>query len=260
MFRSLPSKESPDRFLPALTTVIAGNTSSTWEVLPSVERELNFSFVVRDNNTEGGNTARDDKTVSVVDAAPFVVNTPATAVSWDSGTTHLITWDKGTTDIAPINCQNVNIKLSIDGGLTFPITLVSGSANDGTENVLIPNNATTQARIMVAAADNIFYNVNATNFTINQETASVKNAAFKGFNLYPNPSKGIVNLEFDVENAEKVSVQLFDIRGRRIGEKNFYNNRLKFSESISFPNLSKGLYLMKITNYDKQVTKKLLIK
>ena len=50
--------------------------------------------------------------------------------------------------------------------LVFPTTLASGTANDGAHTIVVPNNITTQARILVEAADNIFYNVNSTNFTI----------------------------------------------------------------------------------------------
>ncbi len=166
-FRSLPSKASPNRYFPALPTVIGGSTSSTWEVVPSVARTLNFALTVRDNHTGGGNSARDDIKITVTDAEAFTVTAPTTAVTWNTGSSQTITWNKGTTDQAPINCSKVNIRLSTDGGVTFPITIKENIDNDGTESIIIPNNPTTQARVMVEAADNIFYNVNSTNFTIN---------------------------------------------------------------------------------------------
>ncbi|WP_299058528.1 reprolysin-like metallopeptidase [uncultured Polaribacter sp.] len=166
MFRSLASKSEPIRYMPELATVIAGNTSSTWEVVPSVERDLNFSFLVRDNHFGGGSTAKDEMKVSVEDAEPFTVLAINSELSWGVGTTQTVTWVKGTTDVAPINCLNVNIKLSLDGGLTFPIILKENTPNDGTEVIVIPNNTSNQARIMVEASDNIFYNVNPSNFTI----------------------------------------------------------------------------------------------
>tara|TARA_B110000091_G_scaffold144483_1_gene154251 strand:- start:1422 stop:3596 length:2175 start_codon:yes stop_codon:yes gene_type:complete len=257
-FRSSLSTVSSNRYMPALSTVVAGSTSSTWEVVPSVARELNFSLTVRDNNAGGGNSARDDMKVKVTDATAFTVSLLNSAVTWNAGSTQTITWDKGTTDVAPINCQHVNIKLSIDGGLTFPITIISNTPNDGTQDVVIPNNTTTSARIMVEAADNIFYNINATNFII-KARASIEDFAFSGFNLYPNPSKGTFSLNFDVVNTEKVVVQLFDIRGRLIGEKNFLDTNTKFSENISFQRAAAGLYLVKITNGNKQTTRKLVI-
>ncbi len=170
MFRSLPSKASPNRYMPALATVIAGNTASEWEVLPSVARELNFAFTVRDNHSGGGNSARDDIKVTVTDTEAFTITAPNSAVTWSSGTTQTITWNKGITDQAPINCTKVNIRLSTDGGVTFPILIKENIANDGTEDIVVPSNPTTNARIMVEAADNIFYNVNSTNFTINSIT------------------------------------------------------------------------------------------
>jgi len=168
MFRSLPPKTTPIRFFPDITTVIAGNgsTGSTWERISSVARELNFSFTVKDNNAGGAGLARDDVKVTVVEAIPFSVTSQNSFVSYNTGTNQTITWDKGTTDGPSINCQTVNIKLSTDGGLTFPIILKSNTPNDGSESISIPDNATRSARIMVEAADNIFYNINATNFEI----------------------------------------------------------------------------------------------
>ncbi len=177
MFRSLSPSNSPDRYFPALSTVVNGSTSTTWEVLPSVARELDFAFTVRDNHAGGGSTARDDIKITVVDTEPFTVTSPSSVVSWGTGATQTITWNKGTSDQAPINCASVNIRLSTDGGQTFPIVLKSNTPNDGSENIVIPDTPTTSARILVEAADNVFYNVNNTNFTIFQAdpTFSISN-------------------------------------------------------------------------------------
>jgi hypothetical protein len=166
MFRSLPSNTSPNRYMPALATVLAGTTSSEWEVVPSIARDMTFSLLVRDNNTNGGATSRSNMLVTVEDAEAFKVTSQDVTTTWDAGSTQTINWNKETTDEAPIDCQNVTIKLSEDGGETFPIILAENTPNDGSENIIVPNNVSTQARIMVAAVDNIFYNINAVNFEI----------------------------------------------------------------------------------------------
>ena len=258
-FRSNSSSISSDRYMPALSTIIAGNLGSQWEVLPSVVREMNFSLVVRDNAAGGGNSARDDVKISTVDITPFTVDTPALEVDWPVASTQTVSWSVGSSNQAPVNCQNVTIVLSTDGGTTFPITLVANTPNDGTASFEVPNNQTSTARIMVKAADNIFYNVNSINFTISEATASLKDVSFEGFNLYPNPSNGNFNLQFETASTALVKLQLFDLTGRLVREMQFSDVTARFSESISFKNTAKGLYLLKIKNGSKQTTRKLLI-
>ncbi|MDC3365926.1 M12 family metallo-peptidase [Flavobacteriaceae bacterium] len=166
-FRSNSSISSPNRYMPALPTVIGGNISSTWEVVPSVAREMNFSLMVRDNAAGGGNTARDDIKVTTLDITPFTVDGPSTNEEWFVGSNQTITWVVGASNQAPVNSQNVTILLSTDGGVSFPIVLLESTTNNGSATVVVPNNVTSTARIMVAATDNIFYNVNSSDFTIN---------------------------------------------------------------------------------------------
>ncbi|MFC4267485.1 reprolysin-like metallopeptidase [Polaribacter marinivivus] len=166
MFRSLPSKTIPVRYFPDLSVIVAGK-DGTWEVLPSVARDLNFAFTVRDNNSGGGSTARDDVKVTVADVPAFAVTSQQSSETWDVGSSQEITWSHTTTNTAPINCTLVNIKMSTDGGITFPIVLKANTPNDGSETIIVPNNASNNVRIMVEAVGNIFYNVNNSSITIN---------------------------------------------------------------------------------------------
>ena len=259
MFRSLSSKTSPDRYMPDLSTVIAENTPTTWEVLPSVARNMDFALTVRDNNPGGGASVRDDIRVTVVDEDPFTVAGPISNVEWEGLTTQTINWNKGTTDIAPVNCSFVNIKLSIDGGLTFPITILANTPNDGSQDVTIPNNPTLEARIMVEAADNLFYNVNGINFTITEATASLDESLLSNFKLYPNPTNGLVNIAFDINNGNDVDIQFFDLTGRAVKKYSFNNNTGRFSETVNTNQLASGIYLVKIKNGSKTTIKKLIV-
>ncbi|CAL2057568.1 reprolysin-like metallopeptidase [Tenacibaculum sp. 190524A05c] len=166
LFRSFSPSSSSERYLPKLDIVASGATSSTWEVIPSVARELNFSLLVRDNNIDGGAIDRDDLKINVTDADPFVVTSQNTSTIWNVGSTQTITWNVSETNQAPINCENVRISLSTDGGLSFPIILTNSTPNDGTHDIIVPNYATGSARIMIEGLDNIFYNLNEANFSI----------------------------------------------------------------------------------------------
>ncbi|MEZ5179563.1 MAG: M12 family metallo-peptidase [Acidimicrobiales bacterium] len=188
LFREVVPTSSPVRYLPKLSSVVAGTTNipsgcpaltatlgvsqTCWsEYLPSVSRSLHFRLTTRDNKAGGGGVNNDDITVTVSDTgAPFAVTSQSSAVSYGGNTSQTVTWNVAGTASAPINASTVDILLSTDGGATFPTTLVSGTPNDGTQAVTLPSAGTTTARIMVvqsgAGTGVRFFNVNAANFTI----------------------------------------------------------------------------------------------
>ena len=180
MFRSIWGTSSPIRYMPSMATVLTGATSNTWEVCPSVARDLNFSLTVRDNVSGVGQTATDLMKVTVNGVAgPFVVNSPNTAVSWQAGTNQNVTWDVAGTDVNGINAKYVDIYLSTNGGTSFPILLASKVPNDGSEIISVPNTVGTTNRIMVKGWDNIFFDVSNSNFSITAPTSTM-NISFNG--------------------------------------------------------------------------------
>jgi len=117
---------------------------------------MDFLLTVRDNSILGGNSSSDEVVISVVDTAPFEVQTPPT---WASGSTQILNWTVGETDLAPINCETVTIYLSEDG-IDFSTILAEEVPNSGSAEITLPNIAnTTEARILVEAVDHIFYSV-----------------------------------------------------------------------------------------------------
>ncbi|PCJ28545.1 MAG: hypothetical protein COA97_00960 [Flavobacteriales bacterium] len=168
LYRAKMPITSPDRYMPQLSDVIAGNLTPTWEVTPSVARTMNFSFMVRDNTASGPQTA-DDLMVVTVDgnSGPFAVTSQTTNVTWNEGASETVTWNVANTTAAPVSSANVDIFLSIDGGYTYPYTLATGVTNNGTASIIVPVGATTTtARVMVRGAGNIFFALNSTNFTV----------------------------------------------------------------------------------------------
>ncbi len=56
-----------------------------------------------------------------------------------------------------MNSANVDIFLSTDGGVTWPTILVSGTPNDGTQSVTLPDIDTSAARVKIMGSGNIFF-------------------------------------------------------------------------------------------------------
>ena len=175
-FRSLPPTTSPQRYFPKLSRVAEGNLTQTdpvedsaWETVSNVERAMNFALTVRDNASGGGQVTSELMTVNVVNnAGPFEVTSQSNAVTYPGGSIQTVSWDVSGTDEAPVFAQEVDIYLSLDSGNSFPVLLVEQVPNDGEQEVLLPGTATSGGRIMVKASNNIFFAVNAADFTITE--------------------------------------------------------------------------------------------
>lgn len=168
-FRVYDPANVPYRIFPRIETIL-NNSNSTREVLPSYDRELNFRCAVRDNNvTEGagGISWADVSFEATATAGPFRVTSPNTSnITWTAGEQVEVTWDVANTDNALVNCQSVDILLSTDGGHTFDIVVASGTYNDGSETIIVPDVASSTVRLKIKAAKNIFFDLSNSNFEI----------------------------------------------------------------------------------------------
>ncbi len=175
VFRSFEHSSNVSRTFPALSTILNGLTTSTWEAIPSVSRTMKFRFTVRDNALFAGAANNADDVIITVDgnAGPFIVTSPNTSVTpWKVGEFQTITWNVAGTASGTVNCANVAIDLSIDGGITFPIVLATSTPNDGSHEIILPNNVSSSARIRVRSVGNVFFDISNSNFTIQTPTTA----------------------------------------------------------------------------------------
>lgn len=166
VFRVFNPTPSPTRTFPKLSSLLS-NTQVMGEILPSYARTLTFRLVARDNRPAGGGVNYAQMQFQVDgNSGPFVVTSPNTNISWPGLSAQTVTWNVANTNVTPVNCSNVNILLSVDGGQTYPFVLASNTPNDGSETVILPDNQTNTARIKVEAVGNIFFDISNVNFTI----------------------------------------------------------------------------------------------
>ncbi|MFC6877329.1 reprolysin-like metallopeptidase [Flavobacterium myungsuense] len=266
-YRSFEPKDSPNRFLPSFSRVLSGSLSSTWESVSTVARTLKFTLTVRDNNPNGAQTDSDE--VSVTSRAPFNASTSpggvgpfrvtsqnSSGIIWNLGASQTITWDvNNTTSLS--GSANVNIKLSIDGGATFPYVLASNTPNDGNQVITVPSTpSASNCRVLIEPTANVYYAINSRGFSI----AGLGNEDFAltNFRLFPNPNNGSFIIQFESQTINEIAVTIHDLRGRSILEKRFNNSGL-FSQNVSLSPIQKGIYLVTIKDGDRKVVKKIVV-
>ncbi|MBK6267287.1 proprotein convertase P-domain-containing protein [Marivirga sp. S37H4] len=167
IFRSFSPTTDTFRVFPQISDILSG-TQTIGELLPTYSRDLTFRLIARDNQAVSGVDYDEISFSATEEAGPFLVED--VTGEFDGLSTLSVVWDVANTNTAPVNCQKVNIYLSLDGGQTFTETLKENTPNDGNENITLANVNTTEARIKVAAADNIFFNISSSNFSITETT------------------------------------------------------------------------------------------
>lgn len=170
-FRSVTPTLSASRYFPNLSA-LANNGPFTWEVLPAVARSMDFKITVRRNEPGGSCNAYQNMKVLVSAASgPFRLTYPSAAgIHWLGYDTQHVTWNVANTTSAPVSAAKVDILLSTDGGLTYPIIVTQGRSNSGSAAIFVPNVDTTTARIMVRSSKGTFFSISSKNFSITSTT------------------------------------------------------------------------------------------
>jgi subtilisin-like proprotein convertase family protein len=166
-FRSFSPTTTPDRYMPAFSKVLAGTLTTTWESVNTTARTSRYTLTVRDNNVTGQQTNTDEVLVTTSGTVgPFAFTSQNTTSAWNLGENQTITWDVNNTNTLP-GSANVNIKLSTDGGLTFPYILAADTPNDGSEVIAVPDvSPSLTCRLLIEPTGNVYYAVNSANFYI----------------------------------------------------------------------------------------------
>jgi subtilisin-like proprotein convertase family protein len=174
LFRSLNPSNSPIRYMPALKDVLTNTLTTKWESVSNIGRVLNFSLTARDNAIPGtAQTKTDNMVVTVSETAgPFELTSQNTTdIGWLQNSTQTITWNANGSETLD-GASMLNIKLSTDGGLTFPIILASNTPNDGSEMITVPTITATNCRLLIEPTNNVFYAVNTKAFAIGYSVTS----------------------------------------------------------------------------------------
>lgn len=265
IFRSFTPVTTPTRTFPKLSSLLS-NTTVIGEILPTYSRNLSFCLIARDNKVSGGGVGFEYISYSVTaSAGPFLVTSPNTAVTLNANIPQTITWDVANTNAAPVSCANVNIKLSTDGGNTFPTTLKTNTPNDGSETVNLPMVTTSTARIKVEAAGNIFFDLSNTNFSISTVSGISNQGSepltFRLSQNIPNPFNPTTMINFVIPQKSAVNLNVYDISGRLVAS--LINNEIRTEGSYSYEfdgsSLSSGIYIYRLSAGKFTDTRKMIL-
>ncbi len=265
-FRSYNPVTSPSRTFPSTSIILTGPSAyqtTKGEYLPSTPQSLNFRLIARDNKMGGGGVCYAKTSVTVADAGPFQITYPnATNIVWAGASTQTVTWDVNKTNASPVSCANVNILVSVDNGVTYT-TLLANTPNDGTQSIITPQIPVTKTtcRIRVEAANNIFFDINDNKFTITASTVGINNFASVstlGVQLTPNPAQDQIQISvYGLQKNLITNLSVYDMLGN-IVMKDSYSGNEQITQNYNLSVLSKGVYIIEISNNQQKSISRLI--
>jgi endonuclease I/chitodextrinase len=267
-----------------LTTTVTGLTASTTYSFYIVTRDAEKNSSVPSSTVQG--ITKDPAAGTTSCASENFQTIPANASSYttQTWTNGQITWTAtdARTD-QTLNARAITIKngsltsTAVPNGiadLTVTTQLVfSGSAGtfklnvNGIEVGSIPYSTaiTTTTISGINVTGNVVISITGNSSTSNRvkfddlswtcaPSLGVNQLDGKSFTIYPNPSNGNVKINF-INSIEKRTVQVFSMVGQKVFENEYAN-----SSSAVITNLPIGVYIVKVTENAKSVSKKLIIK
>ena len=263
IFRPYVPSSNPWRLFPKLTNIL-NNVNSIGDLKPSYARLMNFRMTLRDNRIGGGGVTYDDTPVEVNvinTTTPFAITYPnAVGVSWPANSSQTITWNVSGTTASPISTSNVNIYLSTTGGTTypFPILIASNVPNTGTYTFNVPNNQTTTARILVEAANNIFFDINDKNFAITAPVGIDEALNNESISITPNPANENMQINLTGRLRGHLEVHINDASGRLVKSNSYMKQQEGLVENINIGELAKGIYIVSFMTEKGTITQRLV--
>ncbi len=254
VFRSYLPTVSPTRYVPVMSSILAGNLTPQWEVMPSVARILNFNLLVNDNKATGNQAAKDQMKITVTADGPFKVTSHTTNTQYVATLPTTVTWDVAGTNAGTINTQNVSVLLTKDNGATWT-AIASGVPNNGSASVMLPNEDIAVARLMVKADNNIYFAVNSSNFSVKKGNMATVDSKTRSLTVFPNPAKNEVNVVLK-NKSEVAQYTVYDVTGRVIK-----NGNLSPDGKIMLDKISNGNYILSVElKNGEKFSEKLMIK
>jgi subtilisin-like proprotein convertase family protein len=90
--------------------------------------------------------------------------------------------------------------------------------------------------------------------------ASVTDATFAGFAVYPNPNNGNFTVRFNPTTTDEVAIMVYDMRGRQVLNKAYTNTGSVFEQTLNLTGAQAGIYLVNVKQGASTITKKIMVK
>jgi hypothetical protein len=238
----------------------------SWQVDVAPTTQARVKVIAYDAATNSGEDESDGNfTIADGEAPEVTVTAPNGGETWPIDSFFDITW----TATDNIGVTSISIVLSVDGGATYPDTVCTNEANDGVYSWTVDAPATFTARIKVVAYDgggNEAEDASDADFEIYDPTSGITHEGDLPSHVVitgaiPNPFSNGTNLHFGIPSDGELSIEVYDVSGRLIGEttRGWYTAGYHEVSWTTDGTVVPGLYFLRLRFDSNEVTRKVVI-
>ena len=233
-------------FVDSITIDLKDGSNLLWSVKEKANKGI-FNITVPDINannakifiTEIGGVLKDSSASFKIEKPILKLLTPLAGVIWKGNDNNNITWQSTFVD---------SITLDLKDGSNL-LWSVKEKANKGIFNITVPDINANNAKIFITEIGGVLKDSSAS-FKI-EKSVSIHEVSNANFNIYPNPSNGIVYFTTDL-NLQHASYEIFDVTGKLM-----IKDELSKTNSITIQN--KGIYVLKAMVDGKSIIRKIVV-
>ena len=230
----------------------------TWQFAVEGSQSIEASFDFNDAYN-GGNSIKFEGMIT--GGSPTTIKLYKTNLTVGNETELELTYKTG--QIAP---TNMNVLLAFDDNPTNLIPYSLGNSTTVGWNIESFNLTSHSGKKLVMIAFELSSGVAVNPYLINlgkikvfdNPALGIHNNGFEKFILSPNPNSGKFTIDLTSRSGKNINIDVFDVRGVKVYSK-MYNNKLSFSNEIQLGNLDSGIYLVNVSDGNKEEIRKMII-
>ena len=147
----------------------------------------------------------------------------------------------------------INLEANVMGGIT-PYTYLWNTQS--VNSVITP---TSNGTYWVIVTDDILCESDTAFFEVTDLVTDIADIIISNLSIYPNPTSGLINIDFKVIGPINFEVRIINIIGERLFFDNLKSFEGEYSMSLDLSNFSKGIYFLEIETNDGVINKKLIL-
>ncbi|HNW89430.1 MAG TPA: C10 family peptidase [Bacteroidales bacterium] len=174
---------------------------------------------------------------------------------------HLCRWSIAPPNAASITLNFTAFNLSTNDFLRISDQNTSAVLNEYTGTTVPAVKTYNTSKVLVMFKSDTYLNSQgfSLNYTSSTQLGLEENGNLSGMNIFPNPAKNILNVQFTLHEPENLSVELCSMTGVVVYKEEQYNFDGNYHTVINTSGLSQGVYLLRITGDTQSVCKKIII-